>query len=182
MSDPVSTRFPAPAGARKKPGRETAADMVRSLGVVLAGVLVVWYLAQPPSSDEQAIRVVDPSADVVQLQAAAPGVPVPRGLPSTWRATSSTLEGSALRIGWVTPIGEYAEYATADRPEFVADITGQGREVGSVEVGGVRWQQYADDADHTTLVRAVTGRSVAVGGLRETTTLDELRTLAAAVS
>ena len=156
--------------------------MVRSLGLVLLLVLALWFLAQPPDSDEQALRVVDPSSDIAQLRAAAPGVPVPSGLPATWRPTSSTLDPAGLRIGYVTPAGEYAEYATSSRPDFLPEITGRGSPVGEVDVGGVRWRQYADGQDHTTLVRDVAGRTVIVGGVRETTTFDELRTLAQAVS
>ena len=154
--------------------------MIRSLGLIMILVVTLWWLAQPPDSDEARIRVVDPARDIAVLQQAAPGVPAPRGLPPQWRATSSTLEPSGLRIGYVTPIEQYAEYAVSDRPEFLGDITGQGREVGTQQIGDVTWRQYADAADHTTLVRQVAGRTVVVGGLRETTTLEELLVLAEA--
>ena len=179
MSSQVHTGRPA---AKRKRGRETAADMLRSLGVVLLLVVALWFLAQPPDGDEQTVRVVDPTSDLAQLQAAAPGVPVPRGLPPQWRATSSTLDPAGLRIGYVTPGGRYAEYATATGPEVLADITGGGAEVGSLDVGGVSWRQVQDVDDHSTLVRDVAGRQVVVGGVRETATPDELRELAASVS
>ncbi len=172
----------APPAPKKQRGRETAGDMIRSLGLILIFVVTLWWLAQPPDSDEAAIRVVDPSRDVAALQQRAPGVPVPRGLPPQWRPTSSTLEPSGLRIGYVTPLDQYAEYAVSDRPEFLGDITGQGREVGAQQIGGETWRQYVDGEDHTTLVRSVAGRTVIVGGLRESTTLDELRTLAGSLS
>ena len=171
----------APPAPRRKRGRESAADMLRSLAVVLLLVLALWFLAQPPDSDEAAIRVVDPTSDVQQLRSAAPGVPVPQGLPPQWRPTSSTLDPAGLRIGYVTPAGEYAEYATSDRPEFLSEITGQGAETGSVDVAGVRWRLFTDSGDHETLVREVAGRTVIVGGLRESTTRDELQALAQSV-
>jgi len=179
MSTPVQAAAPA---AKRKRGRETAADMLRSLGVVLLLVIALWFLARPPDGDEQAVRVVDPTADIAQLQAAAPGVPAPHGLPTQWRATSSTLDPQGLRIGYVTPAGQYVEYASGTGPEFVADITGQGGQAGTVDVGGVTWRQVTDGEDHTTLVRDVAGHQVAVGGVRETASDDELRALAAAVS
>ena len=100
----------------KKRGRETAGDMIRSLAVVMVLVLMMWWLAQPPDSDEQALRTVDPSGDVAAFQADAPTVPAPTGLPEQWRSTSSTLGVDSLRIGFVTPAGEYAEYAATALP------------------------------------------------------------------
>lgn len=157
--------------------------MIRSLGLVMLIVVPVWFLAQPPKSDEQSLRVVDPSFDVRSFTSAAPGVPVPGALPAGWRATNSTLEPGALRIGWVTPTGQYAEYDASTRPaaEFLPGTTGNGSRVGTFEVGRVSWQQFSDADGHTSLVREVGGGSVVVGGLRETTTLEELRVLAAAV-
>ena len=154
--------------------------MVRSLGLVMLIVIPIWFLAQPPDSDEQAIRVVDPGPDVVALQRAVPGVPVPQGLPPQWRPTSSTLEPSGLRVGYVTPNDQYAEYATSDRPEFDTEITASAPAVGTGPVGGQTWRLHDDGEGTTTLVRSAGGRAVAVGGLRETTTLEELLVLAEA--
>ena len=155
--------------------------MIRSLGLVMLLVVTLWFLAQPPDSDEQAIRVVDPGPDVVALQRAVPGVPVPQGLPPQWRPTSSTLEPSGLRVGYVTPDDQYAEYATSNRPGFLEEITGRGREVGTQRVGDVIWRQYVDAEQHTSLVREVAGQTVVVGGLRESTSVEEILTLAGAV-
>ena len=172
-----------PAPPKRKRGRETAGDMLRSMGLILLIVIPVWYLAQPPDSDEQAIRVVDPTADIRSYQQAAPGVPAPTGLAADWRSTSSTLEPGRLRIGYVTPDDEYAEYASSTGPAdtFLPDISGQAQQVGTFDVGGVTWRQLRDRDDHTSLVREVAGATVVVGGVRETTTLEELRTLAASV-
>lgn len=182
-SSQVTPQRSAATPAKRKRGRETAADMIRSLGLVLVLVGVVWYLAQPPRSDEKQLRVVDPTSDLTALQVSAPGIPVPGGLPAGWRPTSSTPTPGSLRIGYVTPQDQYAEYAasTTASPDFVADLSGRGTPVGTFQVGNVPWQQLRDAAGHDTLVRVVADRTVVVGGVRETSTLDELRTLAAAV-
>ena len=175
----------APAApAKRRRGRETVGDMIRSLGLVLLIVVALWFFAQPPSSDSKTIRVVDPTSDIAALRQAAPGIPVPGGLPDRWRPTSSTLDPGRLRIGYVTPADQYAEYAAAvgAQPDFLPDITGRGSPVGTLVVAGVTWQQYEDADKHTTLVRRVGADTVIVGGVRETTTPGELRTLAAAVS
>ena len=65
--------------------------MLRSLGVVMVLVLLMWFLAQPPDSDEQELRTVDPSADVAAFSADVPAAPAPAGLTEQWRSTSSTL-------------------------------------------------------------------------------------------
>jgi len=174
------TAPPAAPARKRQRGRESVGDMVRSLGLVMLIVVPIWFFAQPPDSDEQSLRVVDPSQDIGLLQRASPGVPVPGALPEGWRTTSSTLDPQDLRIGYVTPSGEYAEYAASARPEFLTEITGGGEEVGTLPVGGQSWRQYDDGDEHTTLVRDAGGRTVAVGGVRETTTLAELEALAAA--
>lgn len=169
--------------AKRRRGRESVGDMVRSLGLVLLLVGALWFLAQPPASDKASIRVVDPTADIAQLQQAAPGTPAPRGLPAGWRPTSSTPDAEGLRIGYVTPDDQYAEYAVAasGSPDFLTQITGQGAEVGVVQVDGQPWRQFTGRDDATSLVREQAGRTIVVGGARETTSLDELLALAGSV-
>lgn len=166
----------------KSRGRESAGDMIRSLGLVLAIVGVVFFLAQTPKSNEKAIRVVDPTGDVRQFSQAAPTVPVPGPLPG-WRPTVADYEGDVLRVGWVTPAGEYAEYAASSKPgpTFVKDFTGDVPQSGTVDIGGVTWAQYRDE-DALSLVRTVGGATVVLGTLRDTATLDELKVLAAGLS
>lgn len=180
----VATPARGSAPRKKSRGRETAGDMVRSIGLIMVIVVPIWFLAQPPGSDAKTIRVVDPTSDIRAFSQAAPGVPVPGTLPTGWRATSSTLDPGALRIGWVTPTGQYTEYDASTQPAaaFLPGITGSGSEVGTFRIGGVVWQQFSDGDGHTSLVREQPTGTVVVGGVRETTTLDELHALAAAVS
>ena len=166
--------------AKQRRGRETAADMIRSLGLVLAIVLVVFFLARAPERDEQAIRVVDPSGDVQAFASAAPGSAVPRAMPDGWKPTVSEYERDGLlRVGWVTPKGEYAEYAAHPRPgeTFLTDITDEAPRVGTVDIGGVTWTQYQKD-EAISLVRSYGTTLVVLGTLRDTASLEELRVLA----
>ncbi len=168
---------------KSKRGRETSGDMVRSLGLVLLAVLAIWYLARPPSSDVKAIRVIDPTADISAFSADVPGAAVPGTLPARWRATSSKVGRSpdSLRIGYVTPSGEYAEYdaSTAAREAYVRDAVGdEATALDPVQVAGGTWEQYREDDGSLSLVRSYGAVTVVIGSLRATASLDELRTLA----
>ena len=167
----------------KKRGRETAGDMVRSLGLVLAACVGIWYLAQPPDSDEQEIRVVDPAGDISAFRADSTGTPVPGFLPAQWRPTSSTVDGepASLRVGYVTPAERYAEYAASEAPreEYLPQITGDGAErLEPVTVAGVEWEQYEEEDGSLSLVRTYGATTVVLGTKRATAPLSELRTLA----
>ncbi len=168
----------------KKPrGRETAGDMVRSLGLVLVGVLAIWFLAQPPDSDEQRIRVVDPAPALSAFAADNPTAPVPGFLPAQWRPTSAAVTNgpSALRVGYVTPAEQYAEYAASTAPadEFVPELTGSGaRRLEPVQVAGGTWEQYEDEDGSLSLVRSYGQATVVLGSKRASAPLAELRTLA----
>jgi alkylated DNA repair dioxygenase AlkB len=158
--------------------------MVRSLGLVLAIVLVVFFFARAPRGDEQSIRVVDPSTDVRSFSEVAPQVPVPT-TPAGWRPTVTdyTLDSNVLRVGWVTAKNQYAEYAATTAPSsaFLREFTDEAAQDGTVDIGGVLWRQYRKD-DAISLVRDVSGSVVVLGTRRDTATLEELRVLAAALS
>ena len=170
-----------PAPVKKKRGRETAGDMLRSLGVVMVLVVLMWFLAQPPDSDEQELRTVDPSADVAAFQADEPSAPAPAGLPEQWRSTSSTLTGDGLRIGWVTPDGAYAEYAASTLPadEALPELAGaKAEQVEPVDLDGVQWEQYREADGSVSFVRSYGSTLVVVGTKRATADVAELEVLA----
>ena len=149
----------ASAALRKKRGRETAGDMLRSLGVVMVLVLGLWFFAQPPDSDEAAIRVVDPTPELNAWTDAVPGAPTLAPLPEGWRPTSARLGSrpSSINVGHVTPAGEYAEFAaTTDASgEALTELTGEeATRAGTVQVGGETWERYDEPDGSTSLVRA----------------------------
>ena len=155
--------------------------MLRSLGVVIVLVVAMWFLAQPPESDEAELRTVDPAPDVAAFTADVPSAPVPTGLPAQWRSTSSTLGPDSLRIGWVTPDGEYAEYAASTQPagEFLPTITGEDAERAEpVRVAGEEWDRYVEADGSVSLVRSYGPALVVIGSTRATADVAEIEELA----
>lgn len=176
----------SPESPAKKRGRETAADMVRSLGIVMVLVLLAYWLAQPPESDKAVIRVIDPAVEIMSFTRAVPEAVVPGTLPAQWRPTVAAYDSSPdrLRIGYNTPTKEYAEYfaSAGDREDFLLEAAGRTTEKGTVVVSGTTWQQLDNSEGVVSLVRTAGPLTVVVGGIRSTTTLDELRVLAASLT
>ena len=186
MTDQVADRAGAPAPPQRRRGRETAADMIRTLAVIMLLVVPMWFLAQPPDSDERRVRVVDPTGDVAAFRAQVPQAPVPAGLPKAWQPTSSTLQADpdALRIGYVTPDGEYAEYAasTGEPGKYLPEIVGRkAAQLEAVQVDGASWEQYRDGDGSLSLVRPYGPVVVVIGSLRSSAPLAELQALAASL-
>ncbi|MGB8650215.1 MAG: DUF4245 domain-containing protein [Mycobacteriales bacterium] len=174
----VQTR---PTG-RQRRGRETALDMVRSLGVVFLLVLPLWFFGQASPSDSKRIRPVDPTGAFHDFTRATGG-PVPSATPHGWIPNVSdytTVEG-VLRVGYV--VGDhYLEYAGGLGTAFLEGETGKGRPTATVDVAGTRWQLWRSaDGAHESLVRTAGRTTVCVGGVRETASRADLLTLAATV-
>jgi hypothetical protein len=183
----TATRAAPPESGTKKRGRETAGDMVRSLGIVLLIVVAIWFFAQPPKSDEKAgVREIDLSATVEQWTTAVPGAPVPEDLPDGWRPTAAYYEPAPdrLRLPHVTPDDRYAEFAASTGPaeEFVPEITGATASTETVDVDGQPWELWVQDDGSRSLVSMFGDVVVVVGTLRATASLDELTTFAASVT
>jgi hypothetical protein len=175
------------APKKRKRGRETATDMVRSLGLVFLVVLPIWFFAQAPPSDEAELREVDPTRSITAYAADRPQVPVPGALPAGWRATSATYAGgtSELRVGWVTPAQQYAEFSASDaeREEFLEQTVGEDVEqLAPVTVSGEQWQQLREADGSLSLTRSYGATTVVVGTKRATAGLAELEVLLRALS
>jgi len=169
---------PAAAGKKKKRGRETALDMVRSLAIVFLLVIPLWFFGQSSPQDSKRIRPVDPAGALKDFVTDTGG-PVP-STPNGWVVNVRAYDGGVVRVGYV--LGEhYTEFAGAVGTSFLEDATGKARQVGTVDVGGLTWLDYRSADGHESLVRTVGRATVLVGGVREDATQDELKTLAATV-
>jgi hypothetical protein len=169
------------APAKKKRGRETVLDMVRTLAVIFALVLPMYLFHQGGPGSRQRLRPVDPTG-AFALAAADLGAPVPAAAPQGWTCTvvdTRTAPG-VVRVGYV--VGDhYLEYAAAKGDAFLADETGKGAPVGTVVLQGVTWQDLRSSTGAQSLVLRKGGVTVVVGGVRETATPAELEALASAL-
>lgn len=177
-----------PVASGKRRGTESAGDMVRSMGVVLAVVAVVVILVVRPRG--QSVRTVDFAGPARQTRSQASyAVLAPVGLPARWRATSvrTSVVGRSLEwhIGFVTPRDAYAAVEQSDVAgeaavrryvqRFIAGATGAGR----VAIAGRVWQRRAGgDPEPRGLVLDSGGVTTLVVG---SASWAELRDLAAAL-
>jgi hypothetical protein len=188
------------APTTRKRGRETVADMARSMAlvgaVVLALFLVVWW-QRPEGGAGPTTRVVDVPGVVaaVKIGDVLPAWQ-PDGLSASWRPTAAWFaragesgapaSGSLLLIGYQTPQGSYAEVRQTDAPadQVLPDWTNQGRAIGAVEAGGRRWQHYeSEDSGTQSLVTThVTGDRHIVVVVTGKAGLAELTELAASLT
>lgn len=162
-----------------KRGRETALDMVRTLAVVFALVLPLWFFGRSSPGDEQAIRPLDP-APAYAAWVEDTGGPVLRA-PAGWTCTVRAYDGGVLRVGYVHD-DSYAELSGAKGSAFLAEATGQAAPQGTVSVNGVAWQDYRAASGAQSLVLTRGDVTVLVGGVRETASTAELVALAERVA
>jgi hypothetical protein len=167
-----------PAPAKKRRGRETALDMVRTLVVVFALVVPLWFFGQASPQDSKTIRPIDPSETYADFHAATGG-PVPT-TPSGWTPNVQAYDGGVARVGYVRA-KHYLEWQASTGTSWVYDATGKGSHTGTVDVGGVAWQTWSDGSGHTSLVRSFGNVTELVGGVRQTGTLADLEQLAATI-
>jgi hypothetical protein len=166
--------------------RQTIADMVRSMAVVLALVFVIVLLAWRPSPD--AVKLVDPAPAIARAVAAGEfAVNAPDALAEEWRTTSARWEPTAqsgdvsvLHLGYVTPTDEYAQVtqSTVDTPRYLDEQTAQGSPAGEQVVGGETWLRF-ETPERRSLVRGDGSSVTIVSGSAD---WDEIATLAAALA
>jgi hypothetical protein len=150
--------------AGRKHGFESLADMARSLGVVLAAVLVLLLITIRPHG--QVVQVVDYHPTLQLAKIGEPFVLVaPIGLPSQWRPTSDYFDPpqvtrisgvSMWHIGFITPTNAYAGFEQTNR--LVADaLSAQISDpvaAGTSVVRGVAWERWTGGGRRAlTLVR-----------------------------
>ncbi|MEO6703277.1 MAG: DUF4245 domain-containing protein [Jatrophihabitantaceae bacterium] len=172
-----------PLTAAQRQQLRTPANLWRALIPLLVLVAVLVWLTWPSAPHSDGVHVVDTQAPIANARKAAGfAVLVPAGLSDRWRPTSTHFEpagpanGASFRIGYVTPAGQFAEFAEGDdAPDAVAALYGPLSADGTVTVAGQSWSRYRTGDGHP-LLRHTTGKvTVIVSG---TAGQDELVELA----
>jgi hypothetical protein len=169
-------------GARRRRGlKRSAADMVRSM-LVIVGIVVVIVLVvpRPSQTPQRAIDVATVARGAALRLSFAPAVP---RVPAGWSATSAEVRNSAdgvttWHIGYLTADGNYASIEQAakvtPRWEEIMDSGGTPREPQTID--GTTWEQrYKDVRDVYALIHRGEARTTMVtskgGGLKNATAL-----------
>ncbi|MGY1854844.1 DUF4245 domain-containing protein [Modestobacter sp. SYSU DS0290] len=175
---------PPAAGASAPPvdrmQRFTPANMVRSLLPLVVICLVIVGFTALRQNPEDPIREVA-IAGTVERTATAAGhpLPVPQGLPDSWRPTSVRSNVQApviLQIGWYTPGEEYAGFVVSDVPdaEALTDVLDDATGGTPTELDGETWQRLTSARGETVLTRTEGPSTVLVTGSASDAELEEL--------
>ena len=187
-----------PPGAAEQPqqqpparsGRGTWVDMVRTMLVVLAFVVLIVLLVPRPGQLPRPQVDVGTAVAGVESQLGFRPI-VPAGLPSGWTPNAAAVRDAggvkAFHIGYITDKGQYAgvDQATSITTEWLNANDAGGTAVGEVKIDGVTWQQlYQQDQEYTSLLLRRSGQVVLVttrqGGLETASVLVRALRLAAA--
>jgi hypothetical protein len=184
-------------GVARRRGQETVRDMLLSLGVVMAGVLVFAVFVMPRGDREPAVKVVDTTVPVASFAGQAPfDLLAPRGLPAAWKPTSvrartpsggtSDADVAELTIGFVVDEPDdqrYAVFAASNAPDVVQRLLGDRPITDSRVVDGVSWDERRADSGHLAFTRKVGGATFLVedGGGTGGAGVDDLVRLAASL-
>ncbi len=132
-------------------GRETALDMVRSLGLVLIVVALVagfvGLVRQPP---EEVVRTIDYQPALDAAREAAPfEVLAPVGLDEAWRATGVSYDPgppAQWRLGFVSPTDTYAAVLQSELApeEVLTDLLDEPDRDGQSTVDGRPWERWVE--------------------------------------
>jgi hypothetical protein len=175
--------------APPKRGRETASDMVRSLGLI-AVIIAVTLIFVPgllhPSKSERF-----PAADYSDYvsgfhQVTGKTAITPSPVPSGFTANAAALTGPAaaehLHIGFAVTGARYAgvEESVGPTAAFVSSILGVrgGTVTGHVRIDGANWAASTSARGEDSLTHTVRGITVIVTG---SATEEQLRSLAASL-
>ncbi len=159
---------PGGASAHRRVGlRANAADMVRSMVVVLAIVALIVLFVPRPTSVPMASVDVRAAASDAQSQF---GFELAAVVPDGWRVTSTRVRrdtGGLLTwtVNYLTPQGRYAAVSQAGgySSQWLSALNQGGRSRGTVVIDGQSWQSF-DKAERSiySLLNQVPGRSTLV--------------------
>ena len=163
-----------PPGAAEQPqprapsGRGTWLDMLRTMLVVLAFVVLIVLLVPRPGQLPRPLVDVGSAVSGVESQIGFRPI-VPAGLPTGWTPNAAEIRDAngvkAFHIGYITDKGLYAgvDQATSITTEWLNANDAGGTAVGEVRIDGVTWQQlYREDQEYTSLLLKRPGQVVLV--------------------
>lgn len=167
----TSEQTTAPAPAEKPRASRSIADLLRSLAVVAAIVLVLFVVNY--RAPEDPVKQIDPAPLARQISSVAPFevlVPTDPGWRPTATRWETTQESAAVEVWFVGgvygPDGPFASLtqSQATTPEYLAEQTGEGAAAGTSEVAGRTWQRYeADDGLRSLVLIEAEGSTIASG-------------------
>jgi hypothetical protein len=166
----TTTDSAQPGGRARAKGGRTAGDLVRSLAVVTAVVVVLVVLNYRAPQDP--VREIDAGAVAQGVAQVAPFPVLLPGAPG-WRATSARFEPTPESAGvpvWFAggvfsaqgPFAAVVQSAQAS-PDFLAEQTKDGREAGTSVVAGAEWARYESERDRSLVLRSPAGVTIATG-------------------
>ena len=151
MTEPEPQTVPV----ERKRGRETALDMVRSMGVLAVFVAFILGVTWRPVPSSDPVKPVDAVSIAVASQSRATFPLILMTAPTGWRATSARLDPApndeskyVWHVGYVTSAGNYFAVEQTDTAlveEFVKGFTGGGKPNEQVQGTGVTWDVYSKD-------------------------------------
>jgi hypothetical protein len=176
------------ASGTKKRGYETIRDMLLSLGVILAGVLV--FVALQPKNHQNPIPAVDwkPQVDILRNSAKYPVV-IPDPVPAGWEVNYARIGNTGateLHLGLVKDRKRFAQLDETDQPSprFFSDGNVPPTAAGTVTINGVSYEVRRNGTGsdaHAALVRSLSGGATLTlsdGGTESGASYDELVALA----
>ncbi len=161
--------------------RKSAADMVRSMLVIIAAVaLLVVLVPRPTSVPRPSVDLASAASQAADELGFAPATPVPTG----WSVTSARVRRDtgdlpSWTINYLTDQDRYVGLVQAAgwSASWQSSLTHGGQDQGAVEAGGLVWESYVkQERSLTSLLRREDGRSTLV--LAKGGGLDDARRLA----
>jgi uncharacterized protein YjeT (DUF2065 family) len=148
MSEEQPTTIPV----ERKRGRETALDMLRSMGVLAVFVGFILLITWRPLPDSTGIKPVDAFSAAKAAQSRAEFPLLLMVMPSGWNATSARLEKApndntkhVWHIGYVTDTDNYLaveQTDTALREAFIKANTNGPKESNPIRLESTSWSVY----------------------------------------
>ncbi len=160
-----SAQEPAQGTAPPKPrsaARKSAADMLRTMAVILAAVALLVFLVPRPSSVPRADVDVASAAQAAERKL---GMPVLSPVPAGWTVTSAYVREDtgnlpSWTINYLTTTGRYAALVQAAgwSERWQSSLTHGGTEQTPVTSGGRTWTHYLKSERDLTSLLVRTGR------------------------